>query len=550
MKRYRKEDWETYFPFTSPRPEQVNAINFALDAFIGEDKRFVICEVGTGGGKSAIGLTVARAVHSHYAGNDEEYGHGSYFLTTQKILQEQYIRDFGLPRGNMRSLKSSSNYACTGVAKGETCASGQRIMHNNSSLDKGTPGWKNCMFDCSYKRARQDFIKGNEGVTNFAYFLASTQYTDKLGARKCLVVDEAHNSSLALSKFIEITLTEKFAYETLKLRLPTAQSQAQVVKWIRDVYQPKLKGFINHVEGVLEKYQGLKDKLKEFGKYARLFEQLDKHGCQINRFLKLYNSQNWVMNEVPAFGKAGAKIEFKPIDVAPFSEEFLFNKGQKVLLMSATILNKDGFCELLGIDPKDAAFISIPSPFPAENKPILFSPAGSMAARAIDETLPNLAAMVKEILAAHPKDKGIIHAHSYKIAKYIRENVKSSRILIHGSDNRDEMLQKHMDSKKPTVLLSPSMAEGVDLKDDASRFQILCKVPYPYLGDKLVKKRMHKWKWWYGLQTAKLIVQSVGRSIRNKDDYAVTYILDGDWDRFYNRNHDWFPQDFKDALKR
>ena len=548
MKKFARHDWEKYFPFTSPRQEQVDAINFALDAYINQDKRFVICEVGTGGGKSAIGLTVARAVHNHYSGNSD-YHPGSYFLTTQKILQAQYTKDFGVPRGNMLSLKSSSNYKCNGVSKGETCASGQRIMHGSTALDKGTPGWKNCMFDCAYKRARRDFINGKEGVTNFAYFLASTQYTDKLKPRNCLIVDEAHNSSLALSKFIEITLTEKFAYETLKLRLPQAATQAQVVKWIKDVYNPKLKRYVEHVEGVLERYQGLKNKLKEFGKYARLFEQLDKHTCQIARFLTLYNAKNWVMNEVPAYGKAGAKIEFKPIDVAPFSEEFLFNKGKKVLLMSATILNKDGFCELLGIDPKDAAFISIPSPFPAENKPILFSPAGSMAARSINETLPNVAAMVKEILAAHPKDKGIIHAHSYKIAKYIREHVKSSRILIHGSDNRDEILEKHMSSKKSTVLLSPSMSEGIDLKDDASRFQILCKVPYPYLGDRLVKKRMHKWKWWYGLQTAKLIVQSVGRSIRNKDDFAVTYILDGDWQRFYDREHDSFPQDFKDSLQ-
>lgn len=93
------------------------------------------------------------------------------------------------------------------------------------------------------------------------------------------------------------------------------------------------------------------------------------------------------------------------------------------------------------------------------------------------------------------------------------------------------------------------MAEGVDLRDDISRFQILCKVPYPYLGDKLIRKRMNKWKWWYALQTAKLIVQSVGRSIRSKDDFAVTYMLDGDWERFYARNQDSFPDDFRRALQ-
>ena len=94
------------------------------------------------------------------------------------------------------------------------------------------------------------------------------------------------------------------------------------------------------------------------------------------------------------------------------------------------------------------------------------------------------------------------------------------------------------------------MTEGVDLKGDASRFQILCKVPYPYLGDKLIRKRMNKWKWWYPLQTIKSIVQAVGRSIRTKDDRAITYILDSDWDRFYSRNKELFPDDFRNSILR
>ena len=108
----------------------------------------------------------------------------------------------------------------------------------------------------------------------------------------------------------------------------------------------------------------------------------------------------------------------------------------------------------------------------------------------------------------------------------------------------------HINGKKPTVLLSPSMTEGVDLKGDASRFQIICKVPYPYLGDKLIRKRMNKWKWWYPLQTLKVIIQSVGRSVRSKDDQAITYILDSDWDRFYSRNSGLFPADFRNSILR
>jgi Rad3-related DNA helicase len=134
-----------------------------------------------------------------------------------------------------------------------------------------------------------------------------------------------------------------------------------------------------------------------------------------------------------------------------------------------------------------------------------------MASKSIGGTLPRLRNSVNEILNFHKNEKGIIHCHTYRIAKYLKDNIKSDRLMLHDATNRDETLKKHASSKKPVVLLSPSMAEGVDLKDDLSRFQVICKIPYPYLGDPLVKKRMNKWKKWYPMQTAKLIVQSAGR---------------------------------------
>jgi Rad3-related DNA helicase len=173
-----------------------------------------------------------------------------------------------------------------------------------------------------------------------------------------------------------------------------------------------------------------------------------------------------------------------------------------------------------------------------------------MSASEIDSTLPKLAEAVRQILAAHPNEKGIIHRHSYKVSSYIMKNIKNRRLLTHKSEDREDVLNQHISSKEPTVLVTPSMTEGVDLKGDLSRFQIICKVPYPYLGDKLVQKRMRKWSWWYPLQTAKTIIQSLGRSIRSADDHAVSYILDSDWDRFYGQQRDMFPESFRNSIHK
>ena len=365
--------------------------------------------------------------------------------------------------------------------------------------------------------------------------------------RDLLVIDEAHNIQTELSKFIEISFSSKFAKNILKIPFPNKFTQFKIMKWIKEVYYPKAKAKMDNMEGLLEKYVSLKNKLKEFTNAMKQYEILDKHVCKINRFLEVYDSENWVMNVNEYDGNY--KIEFKPVDISSFTENYLFKNGEKVLMMSATILNKDGFCSSLGLSREDVAFISLPSPFPKSNRPIMFFPIGSMSMKNIDMSLPRLANAIKEILKQHKNEKGIIHCHSYNISKYLKENLKDKRILAHDSSDRDKILHKHENGKRPTVLLTPSMSEGVDLKGDKARFQILCKVPYPYLGDKLVKKRMNKWKWWYSLQTAKTVVQSVGRSVRSMDDHAVTYILDSDWERFYSRNKEMFPKDFKECIK-
>ena len=536
--------YDHFFPYEEIREEQTIAINFALDTFLNSGKKFVIIEAGTGVGKSAVGYTVAKYLNDQLLKPESKFEAGSYFITTQKILQEQYIQDFGFGPRPMRSIKSSSNYRCS-YNKNNSCGESQRLLR---VADKKSPFFKACTFDCAYKKAKAQFIEAGEGVSNFSYFLAETYYSGKIKPRNLLVIDEAHNCDMQLSKFIEMSISEKFCNQVLNLKFPEGKTQLQVFNWASEVYEPKLKLHVAHIESILGKYSNLKDKLDQFVNISQKYEMLDKHLCKLHRFLEIYEKDNWIMNLVESDIQKSKKIEFKPVCVAPHADDILFKNGEKILMMSATILDHAGFCETLGISLEDSAFISIPSPFPAENKPIIFSGIGRMSSANIDSTLPKMADGIKAILEEHKDEKGIVHCHSYKVAHFLKKNIRNSRLLIHGSDNRDEILKKHINSKKPTVLLSPSMTEGVDLKGDISRFQILCKVPYPYLGDKLIKKKMNKWKWWYPLQTAKTIVQSVGRSVRSVDDHAVTYILDSDWIRFYNKNSKYFPQDFKRSI--
>jgi Rad3-related DNA helicase len=524
-----------HFPYGTIREEQKQAIEFALDAFVEEDKKFVILEMGTGCGKSATGWTIADYYNQHIGGN------GAYYLTTQKVLQAQYMKDFGSL--GMESLESASNYTCK-FYKSKNCRESKELL----KITKDNKFKQVCGGGCRYTKNKEKFLKGHHGVTNFSYFLAETTYAKQLVKRTMLVIDECHNAELQLGSFVEVAVSEQFASNTLKLKVPELRTQYQVVKWITDIYKPKLYGLKKHYEIMIEKLS-MAQRLPEFLKISKQYDLVDKHMCKIQRFLDRYDKDNWVMNEEVSENRKQRKWTFKPIDVAPYSDEYLFGHADKVLMMSATIVDKDAFCTTLGINPDDCAFLSVPSPFPHENHPILVSPVGSMAMSQIDKTLPIMVEAIKAVLAAHPKEKGIIHCNSYKIANYLKKKLRSKRLIFHESHDRDKALAKHMADDRATVLVSPSMQEGVDLKGDLSRFQIVCKVPYPYLGDKLVKKRMHKWQWWYPLQTAKVLIQSVGRSVRSMDDTAITYILDGDWQRFYSKNKALFPENFQKSIQ-
>ena len=160
-----------------------------------------------------------------------------------------------------------------------------------------------------------------------------------------------------------------------------------------------------------------------------------------------------------------------------------------------------------------------------------------------DITVSNTHTFIVSGLVSH-------NCHSYRIANYLKRHVKDKRLLFHTSENREQTLEKHIMSKKPTVLVTPSMTEGIDLKDDLSRWQVICKVPFPYLGDRITRKRMSKHKWWYGYETVKTIVQALGRSVRSDTDHAVTYILDEDFSRVYAQNRRYFPSDFDEVLQR
>jgi ATP-dependent DNA helicase DinG len=106
----------------------------------------------------------------------------------------------------------------------------------------------------------------------------------------------------------------------------------------------------------------------------------------------------------------------------------------------------------------------------------------------LQEVKTNIAMAINDIMTLHKNHRGLIHITSYEQLNFTKENTSQTnkrRLLVTDPEiQRDEVIAEHVNSTKPTVLISPSLHTGLDLKDDLSRFQIMIKVPYPSIGDR------------------------------------------------------------------
>ncbi|MGC2573640.1 MAG: helicase C-terminal domain-containing protein [Candidatus Nitrosopolaris sp.] len=264
--------------------------------------------------------------------------------------------------------------------------------------------------------------------------------------------------------------------------------------------------------------------------------------------------KNWIVSEIKKENNEVTRVQLKPLDVSHYCKG-VFEKCNKILMMSATILDKDAFCKSLGLTPEEVKFIPVASDFPSQNRPIIPLNIARLDFNTLQQQQVKtiLSGAVENVMTLHRNHKGIVHTTSYKQIDFIKENisqVNKSRLLETNPERqRDEVIAEHIKSIEPTVLISPSLYTGLDLKDDLSRFQIVIKVPYPDLGDRWINEKKKRSGQWYNWQTALRLVQAYGRSVRSKEDYAVTYVLDSGFENFVKKNKNILPDWFTQAIQ-
>lgn len=533
----------------------------------------------TGVGKTYIATSIADSV-----------GNSAYILTSTLQLQTQYEKSWA----ELVNLKGRSNYQCN-LNKNFTVDAAP--CSANKELIRG------CITGqiCAYYNQKQKALQSRAMITNPVYMLYSThcgfakdgeeEGDNPWTKRDVLIIDEAHNLENHLIQFAESDVDPEQIY--LDFGIDT--SRYKFTGEVGNDYQlvVELKEELERHATILQNKladefpsaallgmdprawaRGLTKKVAE--KVQRLnnkMYKLDKALQPLKIFFNTHGdaqelARRWLISKLD--GKNILKL-------APIYGDFLFHEylgklADKFIFLSATLGSKQAFSRELGLTEKEIFYMETDSPFSPAKSPIIVMPAIKLSREVYQENVKKIGPLLDEILSVHPNERGIIHCVTYDLGKEIFSQLKGehrNRLLfrdmvdmrvdlaVRASDQpgrtrltNEELLRKHETEgrKISSVLLSPSMMEGVDLYDDLSRFQVIVKLPWGFLGDPRVKTKSGLDPSWYANKMWLSVMQASGRSTRNEEDSSVTYILDANFKYFYDQWRHSLPNWFKRRL--
>jgi Rad3-related DNA helicase len=537
-----------------PRKEQREALAF-IDAEHKKNpmNKFYLLNLPVGVGKSHLAMMIA----DWYKKNVSRFARVDV-ITNSKILQDQYAGTYE----SINDLKGKENYECEAYSC--SCAQGGEFNRLNKTTCEA----------CPYAAAREGYMQGGVSLTNFYLYILYAMYNQKImemRSAKVLIVDEAHEFDDVMSDFVSIKITEslvkkyKFSneYDIVK-RLKAVTSITQYVDFLRFLNAE----IIDTVEG-MEKGMGTAPRSEKTDKrdlridkvlgkknsdvrLMNLVTDLKQLQLKIDLFLKEYkdNPNNWVLESSYNEKARQKELSLEPIWAYDYLDKYVFSNYDMVFMMSGTILDKNLFCTLNGLDTSRAVYYSIESPFPLRNRPIYYMPLGKMSYKSKEDTFKNYVPYIGKLLDKYKGKKGIIHTNSFELAGWIQRSVKDKRLRFHDSSNKDEVLKSHYETEDPTVIVSPSMDTGVSFDNDRARFQIIAKVPYPSLASQKNKMRQSNNPDWYSWKTVCGLIQMSGRAVRSDIDFADTIIIDGGFGDIIRHSSHFLPEWFQLAIKR
>jgi Rad3-related DNA helicase len=524
----------------SYRPLQIEAVRRIVEAFSRVD--VVVLDAPTGSGKTLIGETVRRMMKMR-----------ALYVCHSRGLQDQFVRDFDYAR----VLKGRSNYPTERYPERFISAGSMAADHlsaDDCTWDGDSCHWCWAKATCPYEKAKHEALSSDLAVINTAYLLAEANTAGRFSKRDLIIADEADTLENELMRYVSVEISERRMQKLDWYPPEKVTVKDSWAEWI-DIHLPKLKDEIRSYPETSDDKRVNKERTYLTQLAAKL--KYIRDGLDDPESPWVYTGKGSEGSGRVADHNKGRAVSFKPARVDKVANDYLWRHSKKWLMMSATVISSSSMLDSLGWSGGYET-ISIPSTFPVENRRVFYMPMGSMAAQRKDGTIPKMVSGIIERLDDHPNDRVLIHTVSYKLASdlfygVLKEYGDESRPLLvyETSADKEKMLGQYIDRAR-SVLFAPSMDRGVDLPGDLCRVQIIAKIPFPYLGDRQVNARLHSrgGQEWYNVQTIRTLVQMCGRGVRSEKDWAVTYIMDSEFEsRVWGRGRSLIPLWFREAVQ-
>ncbi len=245
----------------------------------------------------------------------------------------------------------------------------------------------------------------------------------------------------------------------------------------------------------------------------------------------------------------------------------VLNRTHSAIGLSATLSPTEFYRDLIGFDPERTASLSVPSPFPPENRRLVIDDSVATLWRKRPENYPRIADNLAAFAEAVPGNCLALFP-SYQFLNEVSERLrlKSKRVIIQrsaGTDReRDEILEGLRSALAGDVLLlavaGGVFAEGVDYPGEMLKAVAIVGPCLPAVSlEQELLKRYYDERFERGFEYAFVVpgmtrvVQAAGRLIRSAGDTGVIALLD---ERFLvspYRDHlpeDWLPTEGPEGL--
>ena len=484
-----------------------------LDYLSRSNKRTRTACAPTGSGKSPV--AVAHALES---------GEPTCIVTGTRGLQNQYISDFS--EIGMVSVMGRRNYQCDMKPDDPsyTCEEGYaaRCPYKGSVA-------------CPCSQAEIRAATSNLIVTNYAKWTASKKYGNGWDHIKQVIFDEGHSCPDALADAMQVILNHREIEKDLKLDFPKNPENAEFSTWKNWAVLARATAELEMI-AAQARIAGLSDPKPTWVKHFTHMRNLARRLAT----LATASPNDWIVEELEE------GFQFDPIRPGKYAEGALLFRVPKIVILSATLRPKTMY--MINMSKDNFDFKEFDSDFDPKRCPIYYVPTMRVDSRADD--LSMLWLRLDQILARRTDRKGIIQTTSFIYQQGVQgaSRFGNKMILNPRGEAPTEVIERFRNSGPGAVLVSPSIAEGYDFKDDQCRFTIILKIPFEP-PSKIQKAREELDPEYRPYRTMQKLVQQIGRDVRSKTDWSERFIGDGHCEWFIPRYGHLAPKSFHAFFK-